>query len=687
MDHEAKRDMNRSEQVLLIALVGSQLLLTGCGGGTSQDDMRQYAIRRPTAPEETEVAAAEAADVSPTDSVPESVGTSRPQALATASVAPLKAAATSSADSNPTQNQDAVATEIDAIPPATPPAEPLSPAQRRERAANNMKAIGTAWRAYLDERGYFPGPVASVTKEPLLSWRVDLLPYLGLQSLYESFHLNEPWDSPHNIALLAKIPGVFQSPERFDTNTNYLALSLGGSTILQERRKIWPSNVEDGIENTLALVEVDEDRAVPWTKPTEFPLDPVKPLKSLGSLRENGMFVVWSNGTASWIDGAVDPKLFEKACTIDSGDGFRASQIANELSAGIAIPAQPSAETTGAQMITATPNAPVGESIPTGVAAPQRSLSDAHSALNAEHDANSRHSSAKEPIPSPSDLKAACDLLRELYQADYAAAKTASQRLQLASKMLNRLPDLGGDLAGQYALLEIVQQIAFQAGSVEVALDAADRMTSRFELKDDLLLDAIEKLARTAQDRRALDRLLEEAETLFDELVLEEQFAEAERLSQLAVTVASKVDDETAIDEFTSRRNWASEANALHKSVEDSLATLEQNPEDPRANGDVGKYLCLVKSDWENGLVILANGNDRSLKRLAEMELGDMTDAMRQLELADLWWREAETELPAFKTTLQLRAKHWYERSLSGLPAGLVRIRVERRIEELANPI
>jgi hypothetical protein len=165
-----------------------------------------------------------------------------------------------------------------------------------------------------------------------------------------------------------------------------------------------------------------------------------------------------------------------------------------------------------------------------------------------------------------------------------------------------------------------------------------------------------------------------------------EKFAAAERLSQLAVAAANKVKNEAAIDKFTARRNWASEAKELHKSVEESLAILEKNSTDPRANGNVGKFLCLIKGDWDNGLVILANGNDRSLKRLAELELGDLSDVMRQLELADLWWREAESELPAFQATMQARAKYWYERALPGLPAGLVRLRVERRVEEINKP-
>jgi hypothetical protein len=43
----------------------------------------------------------------------------------------------------------------------------------------------------------------------LMSWRVAILPFVGEGALYQEFHLDEPWDSPHNKALLPKMPKVF----------------------------------------------------------------------------------------------------------------------------------------------------------------------------------------------------------------------------------------------------------------------------------------------------------------------------------------------------------------------------------------------------------------------------------------------------------------------------------------------
>ena len=685
--------MTRCDRTIVAFLVSSVLLLAGCGGGTSQDDMRRYAIRRTPATEEepaditvdSDDVAKEVTSPIATPSPTESASQTH-ESTANAGDMPLSNDARPHAlspDGKSALNKDGVPIQNDAIPSLVQPAEPLPLVERRERTASNLKSVGEAWRAYLTEKEYFPGPITSVTKQPLLSWRVELLPYLGLQSLYDLFHLDEAWDSPHNSTLLSKIPAVFQSPERFDTKTNYLAISLSGTTVYQERRKVTTGNVEDGVENTLALVEVDDEQATPWTQPMEYSLTPATPLLSLGKLRGNGLFVVWSDGKATWIDGSVDPQLFAKACTIDAGDGFLAIQIANELATGIAIPADPEAEVSRTEMVETPSISEVAETTPTTAASQRPTLSDAQAALKSNKVGLTDSLSQKKPIPAGAELKISRDLLRELFQTDYAAATSTAQRVQLARKMLERLSDLGTDTAGQYALLEITKQIAIQAGDVEVALNAAEHLLSRFELEGDHLLETFEKLARTANDQRALNRLLEEAGDFFDGLVSDEQFAAAERLSQLGVATANKLKDQAAIDKFTSRRSWASAANSLSKSADEGLVALEANPDDPRASGGVGKFLCLVKGDWENGLVILANGNDRSLKRLADMELSDVKDAMQQLELADLWWRESETELPAFKMILQSRAKYWYERSLSGLPAGLVRIRVERRIEEI----
>ena len=57
--------------------------------------------------------------------------------------------------------------------------------------------------------GSFPAPAIRKGSQSILSWRVAILPYLEQFELYERFHLDEPWDSPHNASLLKKMPSVY----------------------------------------------------------------------------------------------------------------------------------------------------------------------------------------------------------------------------------------------------------------------------------------------------------------------------------------------------------------------------------------------------------------------------------------------------------------------------------------------
>ena len=53
---------------------------------------------------------------------------------------------------------------------------------------------------YHDTHGLYPPAVVyGDDDKPLYSWRVLILPFVEQDALYKEFHLDEPWDSPHNI--------------------------------------------------------------------------------------------------------------------------------------------------------------------------------------------------------------------------------------------------------------------------------------------------------------------------------------------------------------------------------------------------------------------------------------------------------------------------------------------------------
>src|SRR5262249_20124770 len=82
------------------------------------------------------------------------------------------------------------------------------------KSQNNLKQLALAMHTYASSSGYLPRhAIYSKDGKPLLSWRVAVLPYLEQVPLYRKFKLDEPWDSPHNKALLKYMPPSFISPE------------------------------------------------------------------------------------------------------------------------------------------------------------------------------------------------------------------------------------------------------------------------------------------------------------------------------------------------------------------------------------------------------------------------------------------------------------------------------------------
>ena len=171
---------------------------------------------------------------------------------------------------------------------------------RRSQSMNHLKQIGLAMHNYHDAHKSFPAAATyDAQGRPLLSWRVHLLPYLCLDSLYKQFRLDEPWDSPHNRKLIQRMPAEYRSPasqRKEQGYTSYL-VPAGKETVFPPGGKgTSMKEIKDGSSNTVMVVEVDDEHAMPWTKPEDLTLDPKDPAKGLGGLFKGGFNALYCDG-------------------------------------------------------------------------------------------------------------------------------------------------------------------------------------------------------------------------------------------------------------------------------------------------------------------------------------------------------------------------------------------------------
>jgi hypothetical protein len=165
-----------------------------------------------------------------------------------------------------------------------------------------MKPVLQALREHLKARGTLPTDITDAEGEPLLSWRVRLLPFLKQDYLYRQFHLDEPWNSPHNHALIGRMPAVYSSRRAESGRTPFLrpvgpgALFPSGGTDLAELaiREHRPR---------ILLVEVQDRYAVTWSKPEDLLYDPAHPGARLDSVEPVRGFQ--SGAVAGFADGSV----------------------------------------------------------------------------------------------------------------------------------------------------------------------------------------------------------------------------------------------------------------------------------------------------------------------------------------------------------------------------------------------
>jgi len=202
---------------------------------------------------------------------------------------------------------------------------PARQAALRAQCVNNEKQIVLAMHNYHSRHEAFP-PAYTREKEgkPLLSWRVLILPYLEQNDLYNEFHLDEPWDSTHNRALIARIPATYRCPNQRDDlardgKTRYLA-PRGARTILRGAEPVKLRDITDGTSNTIIVIDAGDDRAVVWTKPEDWEVDPEPKSDGIFKSHDRGTNAAFADGSVHFLSEKIAPATLRALLTCNGGE-------------------------------------------------------------------------------------------------------------------------------------------------------------------------------------------------------------------------------------------------------------------------------------------------------------------------------------------------------------------------------
>jgi Protein of unknown function (DUF1559) len=209
---------------------------------------------------------------------------------------------------------------------------PMRESAAQAECTNNAKQILLAMHNYAasHKSAFPPAYTTSQDGKPLLSWRVLILPYLEQEGLYKEFHLDEPWDSPHNRTLIAKMPQVYRCPLESkdaarDGKTRYLA-PRGENTVFRGAEPVTIKDMIDGTSNTIILLDAGDAQAVTWTKPDDLEVPPRDEavFKAIFSAhwrrRGAGTVVGFGDGAVRFLKESIKPDVVRALTTYNRGE-------------------------------------------------------------------------------------------------------------------------------------------------------------------------------------------------------------------------------------------------------------------------------------------------------------------------------------------------------------------------------
>lgn len=291
----------------------------------------------------------------------------------------------------------------------------------------------------------------------------------------------------------------------------------------------------------------------------------------------------------------------------------------------------------------------------------------------------SQASSASTSLPTDADQKRATSLVRDVYEEDYAAAKTAAQKSALSRTMIQKAAETKDDQAARFVLLRSAMELATSAGDVELAFSAIDQTAALYGIDArQVKSEVLSQVARAARSSIQYEAVALRATSLMDEHVAVDRFKEASNLGRLALNAARSAKNPVLAKEIAAR---IKEMQDIAKAFE-TVPSLNPESPDPHASLTVGRYLCFHKGDWEKGLPLLAAGSDERLKALAAMELQRPSSVDGQVSLGDAWWDLAMGSGNMATGQYRKRAEYWYLKIAPELK-GVTRDRVKQRLAEV----
>lgn len=192
----------------------------------------------------------------------------------------------------------------------------------RSQTSNHLKQIGIAIHNYHDVYRHLP-PKYFIDRQgqPLLSWRVAILPYIEQAALYQSLKLDQPWNAAANqLPASVVIPTYADRDGNAPNKTRFRVPVFPGSAWDGEGPPKTFRDITDGASNTIAVIHAPPEAAVSWADPAEWKISPDNPMQDVFGDREEVMVMFFDASVRTLQRNELNNKKLAALLTIAGGE-------------------------------------------------------------------------------------------------------------------------------------------------------------------------------------------------------------------------------------------------------------------------------------------------------------------------------------------------------------------------------
>ena len=292
--------------------------------------------------------------------------------------------------------------------------------------------------------------------------------------------------------------------------------------------------------------------------------------------------------------------------------------------------------------------------------------------------------SPKRPaVPTAIALNEARSALKRTNSAMFRAKQTVEQRKRWVELLLEEANKSVDKPARHYVLLEKALGLSVSLANAKACCLTVELISDHFQVDaPKLKAEALERARQKVETPDQLQEIFLKTEELIPKAITAERFDVAQSLAKTARLAARKLGNSTMQRQMSVKLRELERLKKQYEAYRQARAVLDQGTKDAKASFLAGRYLCLIAGDWKQGLPLLVEGSDESMRVIAQEELKSPSVPADQVKLGDAWLKMSVGRLAADRTAMFKRARFWMSRALAEA-TGLEKAEIQRKISKI----